>query len=54
MGFAAGGGNDVIARLLAQKMGEGPLGQVLVDNKTGASGLIAADILAKARPTARR
>lgn len=50
VGFAAGGGNDVIARLVAQKMGEGSSGQVLVDNKTGASGLIAADILAKAPP----
>jgi hypothetical protein len=50
VGFAAGGGNDVIARLVAQKMGEGASGQVLVDNKTGASGLIAADILAKAAP----
>jgi len=50
VGFAAGGGNDVIARLVAQKMGEGASGQVLVDNKTGASGLIAADILAKAPP----
>ncbi len=50
VGFAAGGGNDVIARLLAQKMSEGTAGQMLVDNKTGASGLIAADILAKAPP----
>jgi tripartite-type tricarboxylate transporter receptor subunit TctC len=51
VGFAAGGGNDVIARLVAQKLGEGSLGQqVLVDNKTGASGLIAADILAKSAP----
>jgi tripartite-type tricarboxylate transporter receptor subunit TctC len=50
VGFAAGGGNDVIARLLAQKMSEGAAGQMLVDNKTGASGLIAADILAKAPP----
>lgn len=50
VGFAAGGGNDVIARLLAQKLGEGPLGQVLVDNRTGASGLIAADMLAKSQP----
>jgi tripartite-type tricarboxylate transporter receptor subunit TctC len=48
VGFAAGGGNDVIARLVAQKMSDGTAGQVLVDNKTGASGLIAADILAKA------
>ena len=50
VGFAAGGGNDVIARLVAQKMSDGAAGQVLVDNKTGASGLIAADILAKAPP----
>jgi len=50
VGFAAGGGNDVITRLVAQKMSEGPLGQVLVDNKTGASGLIAADMLAKSPP----
>jgi tripartite-type tricarboxylate transporter receptor subunit TctC len=50
VGFAAGGGNDVIARLLAQKLSDGPLGPVLVDNRTGASGLIAADILAKAPP----
>ena len=50
VGFAAGGGNDVIARILAQKLSEGPLGPVLVDNRTGASGLIAADLLAKAPP----
>ena len=50
VGFAAGGGNDVIARLVAQKMSEDAAGQVLGDNKTGASGLIAADILAKAPP----
>ncbi len=50
VGFAAGGGNDLISRILAQKLGEGPLGSVLVDNKTGASGLVAADILAKAPP----
>lgn len=50
VGYAAGGGNDVITRIVAQKMSEGSLGQVLVDNKTGASGLIAADIMAKAPP----
>lgn len=50
VGFAAGGGNDVIARILAQKLSEGPLGPVLVDNRTGASGLIAADMLAKSPP----
>ena len=50
VGFAAGGGNDVTARLVAQRMSGGPLGQVIVENKTGASGLIAADILAKSPP----
>jgi tripartite-type tricarboxylate transporter receptor subunit TctC len=50
VGFAAGGGNDVIARILAHKLSEGPIGTVIVENKTGASGLIAADLLAKAVP----
>ncbi|MSP74878.1 MAG: tripartite tricarboxylate transporter substrate binding protein [Rhodospirillaceae bacterium] len=50
VGFAAGGGNDVVARIVTQKLSEGPLGPVLVDNRTGASGLIAADMLAKSSP----
>ncbi len=50
VGFAAGGGTDVAARIMAQKMGE-ILGQsILVENITGASGLIAADVEAKAVP----
>jgi len=44
VGFAAGGGTDVAARVIAQKMSE-ILGQgVVVENRTGASGLIAAQI----------
>ena len=50
VGFAAGGGNDVAARLVAQQLSGGALGTVLVDNRTGASGLIAADMLAKSAP----
>jgi tripartite-type tricarboxylate transporter receptor subunit TctC len=50
VGFAAGGGNDLIARVLAQKLSDGSLGPVLVENRTGASGLIAADLLAKSMP----
>jgi tripartite-type tricarboxylate transporter receptor subunit TctC len=47
VGFAAGGGTDVAARIAAQKMSE-ILGQtILVENRTGASGLIAAQDLAK-------
>ncbi len=45
VGFAPGGGNDVTARILAQQLSGGPLGTVLIDNRTGASGLIAADLL---------
>jgi tripartite-type tricarboxylate transporter receptor subunit TctC len=50
VGFAPGGGNDVTARILAQQLSGGALGTVLVDNRTGASGLIAADMLAKSPP----
>jgi tripartite-type tricarboxylate transporter receptor subunit TctC len=45
--FPAGGGSDIIARVVAQKM-SGSLGQtVVVENRAGASGNIAAEIAAK-------
>ena len=45
--FPAGGGSDIIARVVAQKL-TGSLGQpVVVDNRAGASGNIAAEIVAK-------
>ncbi len=48
VGFAAGGGTDVVARIMAQKMSE-ILGQpIVVENRTGASGMIAAQDVAKA------
>lgn len=48
VGTPAGGATDVIGRLVAQKMSE-TLGQpVVVENKAGAGGLIAADSVAKA------
>ena len=47
VGFAAGGGTDVAARILAQKLTE-RLGQsVVVENRPGASGMIAAETVAK-------
>lgn len=43
VGFAAGGGNDLIARILAQEL-QTSLGQtVLVENKVGAGGRLAAE-----------
>ncbi len=46
----AGGGNDFTARLIVQGLA-GSLGQqVVIDNRGGAGGAIAADLVAKARP----
>ena len=48
--FAAGGPNDVVARLFAQRMGE-ILGQsVIIENVGGAGGMNGADRVAKAAP----
>ena len=50
VGFSAGGGTDVVARIVALKMSE-TLGQtVVVENRSGASGLIAAEAVAKSPP----
>ena len=50
VGFAPGGGTDIVARAIAPKMSE-ILGQsVIVENKSGAAGTIAADQIAKANP----
>src|SRR5204862_473085 len=47
---AAGGGNDIIVRVLAPKMSEG-LGQpIIVENKPGAQSIIAAEYVAKSAP----
>lgn len=48
VGYAAGGGTDVIARILAQALTARWGQQVLVDNKAGASGMIAAEQAARA------
>lgn len=48
--FAPGGGTDILARIIGQKLAES-LGQpVIVDNRTGASGIIGAEIVARASP----
>ena len=48
--FAAGSAVDVLARLYAQKMSEAWGQQVLVDNRTGANGIIGMEAIARAAP----
>jgi tripartite-type tricarboxylate transporter receptor subunit TctC len=49
-GFPAGGLADVVARLVAGPLGDAPGAAPVVENRTGASGTIGADIVAKAAP----
>ncbi len=48
--FGAGGANDVVTRIVATRLSEALGQQVVVDNRTGAGGLIGTDIAAKAAP----
>ena len=45
-----GGSNDIVGRLVLQKMGESLGQQFVVDNRAGAAGSIGADLVAKAAP----
>ncbi len=47
---AAGSGSDVVARIISGKLTEALGRQVVVDNRAGVSGLLAAEIVAKAAP----
>ena len=49
VGAGAGGGTDIIARMLAEKMAESFKGTFVVENKPGASNTIAAELTAKAQ-----
>ncbi|MBM3356512.1 MAG: tripartite tricarboxylate transporter substrate binding protein [Betaproteobacteria bacterium] len=48
--FAPGGGNDMIARLVGGKLTESWGQQIIVDNRPGAGGNIAAEIAARSNP----
>ena len=50
VGFPAGGGSDVMARLMAEALKQRTDRNVLIDNKAGASGMIAVDALKNAVP----
>ena len=50
VGFTAGGGNDIIARVVGQKLQES-LGQpVVVENKPGAGAIVATEFVARSAP----
>ena len=48
VGANAGGGTDIVARMLADKFAESMKGTYVVENKPGASNTIASDLTAKA------
>src|SRR5919204_362049 len=48
--FAPGGGNDLLARLVSTQLATGLGQQVVVDNRPGAAGITATDVVAKSAP----
>jgi tripartite-type tricarboxylate transporter receptor subunit TctC len=50
IGFPPGGGTDIIGRIVAQKLGEALGQQIIVDNRGGASGQLAAELVSRAAP----
>ncbi len=50
IGFSAGGGADTVARSVAPRLTEGLGQQIVIENRPGANGIIAADLAARAAP----
>ncbi len=48
VGFAPGGGTDILARVIGQKLGDMWKTTIIVENRAGATGVIAADYVAHA------
>ena len=50
VGFPPGGGTDIIGRIVAQKLSENLGQQIVVENRGGATGMLGAELAAKAPP----
>ena len=50
IGFTPGGGSDIVGRLVGQKMIESMGQQIIYDNRPGAGGNIAAELVTRAAP----
>jgi tripartite-type tricarboxylate transporter receptor subunit TctC len=48
--FPPGGGTDIVARMIAPRLGDALGTQVVVDNRAGAQGIVGAEIVAKSAP----
>ncbi len=48
--FPAGGGTDIVARMIAPRLGEALGTQVIIDNRAGAQGVIGTELAAKSAP----
>src|SRR5437868_13776103 len=50
VGYSAGGQADALARIVGKQLGEDLKVSVVIENKTGANGMIAAQAAARAEP----
>ncbi len=48
--FTPGGATDILARMIGQKLTQAWGQQVVIDNRSGANGVVAAELTAKANP----
>jgi tripartite-type tricarboxylate transporter receptor subunit TctC len=50
IGFPPGGGTDIVGRIVAQKLSENLGQQIIAENRGGATGMVAAELAARAAP----